>query len=280
MSNSLLFDLPQELQPFHQVIENTLLDYLQIKITPITVNNKINTSTLLWKNKFGGLPYLPKNQQYPINDKGEYLRLVAQLNFSEIPNLNNFPKSGILQFFIDRNDDIYGLDFDNQISQKGFRILYYPEIDKNSNNLITDFSFLGNLAEDHYFPIRGEFALEFTLDQAPICPDDQYFNYYLPELNRENNGLLFDIYAEYYENKFSGIKHQLGGYPYFTQSDPRFGISKENEPYQLLLQIDSEYFDDGFDICWGDVGIANFFIQPSALKKLDFSQVLYNWDCT
>ncbi|NCO74679.1 MAG: hypothetical protein GW795_13240 [Cyanobacteria bacterium] len=63
MSNSLLFDLPKELQPFHQAIENTLLDYLQIKITPITVNNNINTSTLLWPNKFGGLPYLPKNKQ-------------------------------------------------------------------------------------------------------------------------------------------------------------------------------------------------------------------------
>jgi uncharacterized protein YwqG len=280
MPNSLLFDLPKELQPFRQAIESTLLDYLQIKITPITVNNEINTSTLLWQNKFGGLPYLPKNKQYPINDKGEYLRLVAQLDFAEIPYLNDFPTSGILQFFIDSNDDIYGLDFDNPISQKGFRILYYPEIDKNTNNLIADFSFLGNLAEDYYFPIRGEFTLEFTSAQAPIYPYDEYFNDYLSELNRKNNGSLFDIYGEYYENKFNGVKHQLGGHPYFTQSDPRFGISKDNEPYQLLLQIDSEYFDDDLDICWGDVGIANFFIQPSALKKLDFSQVLYNWDCT
>jgi uncharacterized protein YwqG len=280
MSHSLLFDLPKELQPFHQAIANTLLDYLQIKVTPITEKNEINISTLLWQNKLGGLPYLPKNKQYPTNDKGEYLRLVAQLNFNDIQNLNNFPTSGILQFFIDGNDDIYGLDFDNPISQKGFRILYYPEIDKNTNNLITDFSFLGNLPQDYYFPIRGEFTLEFTLNQATISPYDEYFNDYLPEFNGENNDLLLEIYAEYYENKFSGIKHQLGGYPYFTQSDPRFGILKENEPYQLLLQIDSQYFDDGFEICWGDVGIANFFIQPSALKKLDFSQVLYNWDCT
>jgi uncharacterized protein YwqG len=280
MPNSLLFDLPKELQPFRQAIESTLLDYLQIKITPITVNNEINTSTLLWQNKFGGLPYLPKNKQYPINDKGEYLRLVAQLDFAEIPYLNDFPTSGILQFFIDSNDDIYGLDFDNPISQKGFRILYYPEIDKNTNNIIAYFIFLGNLDEDYYFNIRGEFTLEFTSAQAPIYPYDEYFNDYLSELNRKNNGSLFDIYGEYYENKFNGVKHQLGGHPYFTQSDPRFGISKDNEPYQLLLQIDSEYFDDDLDICWGDVGIANFFIQPSALKKLDFSQVLYNWDCT
>ncbi|MBL1209777.1 DUF1963 domain-containing protein [Geminocystis sp. GBBB08] len=280
MSNLFLFNLPKELKPFYQVIENTLLDYLQIKVAPVTENNIMDISTLLWQSKFGGLPYLPKNKQYPINDKREYLRLVAQLNFTEIPYLDHFPTTGILQFFIDSNDNIYGLNFDNPTSQKGFRILYYSDIEKNINNLVTDFSFLPNLEEDFYFPIRGQFTLEFNRCQATIYPFDKYFNDYLPQLNQDECSLLFDIYTEYYDNKFNGFKHQLGGYPYFTQSDPRFGILKENEPYKLLLQIDSEYFDIDQEICWGDAGIANFFIQPSALKNLDFSQVLYNWDCT
>ena len=37
--------------------------------------------------------------------------------------------------------------------------------------------------------------------------------------------------------------------------------------------------DDGDLIMWGDVGICNFFISPEALKRRDFSRVLYNWDC-
>ncbi|NEO53661.1 MAG: DUF1963 domain-containing protein [Okeania sp. SIO3B5] len=32
-------------------------------------------------------------------------------------------------------------------------------------------------------------------------------------------------------------------------------------------------------MCWEDTGIGDFFIKPSQLKVLDFSTVLYNWDC-
>ena len=30
---------------------------------------------------------------------------------------------------------------------------------------------------------------------------------------------------------------------------------------------------------WGDCGVGNFFINAEDLKRLDFSNVLYNWDC-
>jgi len=30
---------------------------------------------------------------------------------------------------------------------------------------------------------------------------------------------------------------------------------------------------------WGDCGVGNFFINIEDLKNLDFSDVLYNWDC-
>ena len=39
--------------------------------------------------------------------------------------------------------------------------------------------------------------------------------------------------------------------------------------------------DEGnsYSILWGDCGVANFFIPRANLERLDFSQVLYNWDC-
>ncbi|MGI8932599.1 MAG: DUF1963 domain-containing protein, partial [Phormidesmis sp.] len=85
----------------------------------------------------------------------------------------------------------------------------------------------------------------------------------------------FWLMLDSYSQQFSG--HRLGGYPLFNQNDPRLG-SQDDEPYVLLLQIDSEA-NGKIDILWGDAGICNFFIKPSALKKLDFSDVLYNWDC-
>lgn len=71
---------------------------------------------------------------------------------------------------------------------------------------------------------------------------------------------------------------QIGGYGYFTQWDPRTEdhLSEYNV---VLLQIDTDYGADEYTIMWGDGGIGNFFIQEDKLKQLDFSSVLYNWDC-
>jgi uncharacterized protein YwqG len=44
---------------------------------------------------------------------------------------------------------------------------------------------------------------------------------------------------------------------------------------QLYNLVDSDN-----EIICGDVGVANFFIRPGDLAKKDFSQVMYNWDCT
>ena len=72
--------------------------------------------------------------------------------------------------------------------------------------------------------------------------------------------------------------HQLGGYPYFTQSDPRPGQYEDLDV--LLFQLDSDGNKEVGDlVLWGDCGVANFFISREALKRRDFSRVCYNWDC-
>ena len=82
--------------------------------------------------------------------------------------------------------------------------------------------------------------------------------------------LADEVYAVFPEGG-----HKIGGYAYFTQSDPR-DEKAEYLDMILLLQIDSQ--DNA--ILWGDVGVGNFFIHPDDLKRKDFSKVLYNWDCT
>ena len=83
---------------------------------------------------------------------------------------------------------------------------------------------------------------------------------------------LLDDYLDFYD----GEDHKIGGYPFFTQDDPRLHLTDTIEPYQLLFQMIS---DDEADIMWGDAGVGNFFIQPSALETLDFSRVIYYYDC-
>jgi len=75
---------------------------------------------------------------------------------------------------------------------------------------------------------------------------------------------------------------QCEGFPYFTQEDPR----KYEEKYQkydiLLFQLDSEHdkTKGKWKVCIGDAGVINFFINREKLKNKDFSEILYNWDCS
>ena len=86
---------------------------------------------------------------------------------------------------------------------------------------------------------------------------------------------------DYMAEELSGLGHKMLGYPGFIQFDPR----EDDEELQcydtLLLQIDSDMGEDGEDyVLWGDCGVANLFINKEALIKRDFSQILYNWDCS
>jgi len=71
--------------------------------------------------------------------------------------------------------------------------------------------------------------------------------------------------------------HQLGGYPCFTQEDPRSGRYEDFDV--LLFQLDSDLPDGGDLVLWCDGGVGGFFISREALRRRDFSRVLYTWDC-
>ncbi len=89
------------------------------------------------------------------------------------------------------------------------------------------------------------------------------------------------LFRSYLSEELSGLGHKMLGYPGFIQFDPR--EDKEDRKYYdtLLLQIDSDMGEDGEDyVLWGDCGVANLFINKEALIKRDFSNILYNWDCS
>ncbi|NES65387.1 MAG: DUF1963 domain-containing protein, partial [Okeania sp. SIO2D1] len=77
--------------------------------------------------------YLPKGFDYPKTPEGEYLYLLAQINFAETPHLESFPEKGILQFYI-TNDDRYGLpDSEDVFEQNRYRILLHKTDIKRHN---------------------------------------------------------------------------------------------------------------------------------------------------
>jgi len=258
---------PQELESFVPFLEKTKKKYLKI-------SNKRNAEVQVWQSKFAGTPFLPLGVEYPKDSEGKPLYLLAQLNFEEIPPIENFPTKGILQFYI-ADDDLYGMDFDAPAKQNKFRVLYFPEIDKedfqrDTPSLKPELTpFLDGLqAHQITFELLEEYAgLSDATIEATIGEKIDEFN----DIVDANNYKVMD----WFYDELSNSGHKIGGYAHFTQEDPRkYDVNKFNQYNTLLFQMDSI---EG--ICWGDIGIANFFINLEKLKNLDFSDVLYNWDC-
>ncbi|MEL7316427.1 MAG: DUF1963 domain-containing protein, partial [Cyanobacteria bacterium J06559_3] len=216
-------------------------------------------------------PYFPKGVEYPKGLDDTELQFLAQINFSEIPQLPFFPQSGILQFYTSELDDMYGMSSDDLRVGGNSSVIYFADIEADPTKLVTDFSFL---PEFGYGPVAKPAAMHFNRKLAPISSGDyrfeRCFGSLLEQIDAESNE---ELLREFEEWVGSGWGHKIGGYPGFTQTDPR--DPRRHFWYDcLLLQMDSDEF-----IMWGDSGIGNFFINSGALEELDFSNVLFTWDC-
>ncbi len=257
-------NLPKELQDFEATIRSTARPFIKIIPQKAAQTNR-------WQSKIGGNPYLPKNASYPVDLEGNQLLFLAQINFKETPLLPPFPAEGILQFFV-FDDPFYGSELNDPFSQDGFRIVYYKNLIKEENQLVTDFSFLRNFMRD---PIdtKVSYPLKFQLDEEFVPTADHQFDQLLGEDFFYQFGKKeWEIWADY-NQKVRSSGHKLGGYAHFTQEDPR---RNQSSLLQLLFQLDS---DEKIKCAWGDLGVANFFIHPQNLRELDFSKVYYHWDC-
>lgn len=203
------------------------------------------TDKVGYKNsKLGGNYYWKDKDTVP----KEYIFL-AQINFSELPENDIFPKKGLLQFFI-LNDDCYGLFSEDK---DGYKVVYHEDIEDEGLEVLGDRTI-------EYSPLYNtDLGMKFTVKEECLSYQDfRFYDYF--------DGDLTD---EMYE-ALDGSGSKILGYPAFTQEDPR-----QNDKYDtLLLQLDSDK-----NMMWGDSGVANFFINSEKLRQGDFSDILYNWDC-
>ena len=279
-----------------QFIKNFKNENLREVISITTYPNKPVDIT---SSKFGGTFYLPKSAQIPTNNEGEQLTFLAQINCKELPENNIYPKEGIVQFWIYGGSQQLGadfMDFDSINNNKNKRVVYYQTIEEDYyseeeiNSLYQPKGLDGKVLTS--LQNGAPFALSFKVEKQPITVMEYSFNSLFnstwnekfPSLKIEEEwpeleDLNIDVF-NILEKELTALvsETQIGGYGYFTQWDPRTEdhLSEYNV---VLLQIDTDYGADEYTIMWGDGGIGNFFIQEDKLKQLDFSSVLYNWDC-
>ena len=252
--------------------KETVKPLLRLKLTSEKVS--------IFGSKIGGIPYIPSKEAVPLDSKGLPLRLLAQIDCRSLSALPDFPQVGLLQFWIDQFDDSLGL-----FTEGGSRVVWHEKVDDK----ITEEQVRSWLADfpqpdgnEYWFPVTGEFGLSFIKEEEPMPMSDAHFGPIFVkkynELTEDDNiedilNDLSDETCEMIEEKHSGNGHKMGGYPAFSQEDPR---ESDSDQTVLLLQIDSE---DDESIMWGDGGVCGFFCTPDDLKRRDFSKVLYNWDC-
>ena len=181
-----------------------------IKKAPCIRIKLTDTKPSLFESKVGGLGYIPHDGDFPVDKEGNQLRFLAQIDCAQV-NDENFPKSGLLQFWI-FNNDLYGCDFGNPEQDK-FRILYYPELDRTVTEEEISSKFVkSKYDEENLFPVYQECGMLFSTGESYLCPEMDL------DADEEEEEKLWDEYGKLtsqYPN------HQIGGYPYFTQDDPK-----------------------------------------------------------
>ena len=259
-------------------------------------------------SKFGGRPYLPAGEVPPTNEKGEPLGMIAQINCAELPENDIYPATGLLQFWINPNDEecLWGFDYENPLSQKNHRVVYYETLGEPN----PDAPFPNVDWDEGGWPIGGfdcesgpleiEYGMTFEVREQGVTAsgydyydvfgakwDETYPDELLPEAhenpykNQPRREALYELTEPFEsEEEYSHV----GGYPFFVQNDPRDEFEELRGHTVNLLTIVSESEneeneDEEIEIMWGDAGAANWLITPEALAARDFSQVVFEWAC-
>lgn len=271
--------IPRLLKPY--------IEQIQATVRPVVTLTLNDAPTTVWNSKVGGIPYQLQGDVWPTNAEGQALLFLAQLNFAELPQLQEFPTAGILQFFIDadsigssdRNTDNFG-----QSCQARFLSEVIYDLEKIKLEGIQPYSGEGTLNPLGRKAASDGCLITGLIDEMPITPSDRLFELktginLLDESNSPDEDLLLGEHIEIaYKRHFDMSKgdtvlHQLGGYSTFIQDDPRTAEQSQI----LLFQLDSDY---ACGVIWGDMGIARFFINREDLTRGDFSKVFYHWDCS
>ena len=229
--------------------------------------------------------------------------MIAQINCADLPENDIYPATGMLQFWIDPNDEecMWGYDYENPLSQKNHRVIYYETLGEPN----PDAPYPTVNWDDYGWPFgrdgKGtaeevvEYALAFETweqgfldggyeiyDQFADAWDEMYPDQKLPEEPNARDDASYNL-TEPFESEERDYSH-IGGYPSFVQNDPRDEFEELRGHTVNLLTIVSESEneeneDEEIEIMWGDAGAANWLITPEALAARDFSQVVFEWAC-
>lgn len=242
--------------------------------------------------RIGGPVWLPDGADWPTGKGGRQLEFLAQIDFADMPPLPDYPKEGLLQLFIGR-DDLHGADFDAP-DEGDFRLLWHPQGAVRGRSMLpprllaygdagddgyNNSPFIDDQIRENGVMLRGHLVV---MEPMPFTWPVEAL---LAELGIDPRSAAVDRALEDRWNAHQPAHHFFGGHPVFVQQDYRLDIAHPPEklgqpsPWRdydrLLFQLTSA---NGLQ--WGDVGEANVMIRHVDLIARDFSRAIFWWDCS
>ena len=224
-----------------------------------------NEKASITDTKLSGLPYMPEGDEFPQDEEGNDMSLLAQINFEDI-KLENYPEKGILQLFI-ATDGSWPTPY---------KVRYYEDISRPAR---TDLEFT---PMDDFVYEEVKLNLEKSEGYMPV--NDFRFNDMFEDVVEEIVGERIEFFdlAEEFEGEYDlydalyADNGNIGGYADFTQNDPRDGDIDEDYT-ECLIKIDSNL--DSRKVMIGDSGIAWLLMTEEDLINKNFENASFDWDC-
>lgn len=232
-----------------------------------------NGTPSILDNKIGGIPYLPMSESYPLDEEGLPMTLLLQINLKDI-DLPYWSNHGILEIYVDKN-----LSWPCKYEIKYFEenLNYTKDIkvpENNDSNLIIGTPLKITLKKEICHMPISDYRYESTIINIVNKIYNKNLKDYKDVLLYFNNN--FDFIYEL-SNSLKTHAGNIGGYPDFTQEDPRkFDRNIENKKDECLFKIDSN-LDENLMI--GDMGIIFGLINKNDLKSNNFTNGIIDWDC-
>ena len=180
--------------------------------------------------------------------------MIAQINCAELPKNELYPKTGILQFWIDsgeeEGDENWGFNANDIANQANIRVIYYPQVGEAAP--VGHPAVTAARSEDWpIYPPEAELALTFKKKHESLSDTSREFEArFVHRWNEKHPEQTINEVYEIdrlhdgeniaYDLTDSTEYHKLGGYPSFVQSDPRENNPELQEYTVNLLTIASE----------------------------------------
>jgi len=297
---------PQTVEMMHEAGLQRLIPFLEPVIEPAIGYRLCEMMEPLphAASKLGGLPDLPETFDWP-SYNGRKLDFLLQINLNDIRAesmqvavsageyvADSLPRSGLLSFFYDTDDQPWNFD---PATLDSFKVVFSSDITDLTPQAIPNPEFaLPEHRMSFYsmvtLPSVGSKIFEAFRSKSAMTEQewDAYFEWH---------GRL--TLSEAGETDMNLPWHQMFGFPCSNQGDMQLeaqlvtngiycGDQKGyNDPrraeleaaandWLLLLQLDS---DRCFDVCWGDNGQLYFWIRRQDLAQFAFDRVWMTLEC-